>query len=242
MAQPDTVRHRITSGIPVVRLFQKQEGDLVEKVLFFVLQMLFLMSLTFYAAANSSAAGGVLMGVPPGGIMFLYALTIGASWVLLQIVIHVVGDKNILVAGKFPLTLALLVLLVFIFLCVIIGSIVAAGAVSIGAGVLIGYFILTWICAELLQAVAIFVGHRFGPKTSAFGAGGNDDDEDEYAESRGTFTGVDESVAVAGDSPEPASSTATRATTDGVEDPEDPMASMQGAGSALDEDDDLGLL
>ena len=205
----------MVNGIAVVKLFGKQ-GDLASKLLTFFTQLLFMSSLTFYAAADNDALGGV---------MFLYAIAIGAAWVILLILLQMLQDRNIVVANKFPLLVIVMAGLVLIFFCVLVAAIVKAGAVYVPGGTLIGYLILTWLLLELIQAGAVATQFKFTPKSKQIYEA---DEEDEYADQRGTFSGVDESVAV-------------KASTTGVED-DQPEEEEEQFESQLDEDADLGLL
>ena len=227
----DTVVQRIVNGIAVARLFKKQ-GDLLPKLLIFAVQLFFMFSLTLYAAANSATVGGLSTGQPQGGIMFLYGLAIAAGWVILLIVLQVVDDRNVVVAGKFPLMVVLLLLFVVIFLGVIIGGIVATGDALIGAGAAVGYFILTWFLTEVVQACAVLVQYQMTPRRNGIGLG-PDDEEDEYADARGTFQGVDASIAVS-----------PGATSEVDKNDDDEFAGLTDDSAAAGDagDDDLGLL
>lgn len=233
MRSRETVVQRIINGISVVHLIKKG-GDLMSKVLIFGFQLLFMLALTFYAAANSATVDGISVGQPQGGIMFLYGLAIGSSWVLLLVLLQLIDDRNIIVAGKFPLMLVLLVVLILCFLGVIIGSIVSLGAATVGAGVAIGYFVLTWLLTELIQAVAVLAQYQLTPKRKL------DDievEDDEYADARGTFQGVDESIAVGG--------SVSKGDEETGQVPDDEFASLaadSAAGPGEADESDLGLL
>lgn len=227
----ETIVQRVVNGIAVARLFKKQ-GDLMGKMLTFAVQILLMLGATFYAAANSATStNGLSSGQPQGGIMFLYSLAIAAAWVILLIVVQIVDDRNVVVAGKVPLILALMGVLVIVFLGVIIGAIVALGAALVGAGTAIGYFFLTWFLTEIVQGAAVAVQYQMSPKHAGISLG--DDEEDEYADSRGTFQGVDESVAV------------RQTNTSDMEKGDDEFAGLtedDAAGPGEAGDDDLGLL
>jgi hypothetical protein len=191
---------------------------------------------TFYGCANSADVGGVDIGTAQGGLVFLYSFTIACSWSILLLLLQLLDDKNIVIAGKFPFTLIVTLLLMVIFLCVSIASIIAAGAVLVPAGQLIGYFILTWVLTELVQLCVVFVQFKFGKPPRSGGFLPNiHDGEDEYAENRGTFQGVDEDTAVT-----PIASAESTQQTDG-----DDFNSLLEEGeneAAAAGEDDLGLL
>lgn len=226
-----TLQQRLTGGVVAARLCLKDGGDVLTKVLVLVLQIVFLAGLTFYAATNSSLSSGVATGVPSGGVMFLYALCIGASWVVLTLVLQVADDRNVVVAGKFGLLLVLHIVLLVVFIGVLVASIVAADTAVVGFGILLGYFVLTWVVAELLNAAVILAQFKFGvkPRQSLLDPG-----EDEHASNRGTFAGVDPSAAVS-----------PKASTDGGDDDMyggDEEGAGSGSGGPQAGDDDLGLL
>jgi len=223
-----TLAQRVVSGITVARICSKS-GDLLAKILTFVLQLFFMVGLTFYAAANSAQVDGLDLTVPAGGIVFLYSIAIGASWVIILLLVQLVDDRNIVLAGKAPLTLVIMACLVFVFLGVTIGAIVFAGEVRVPGGTLVGYFFLTWIVTELVVAASVVVQMKFGRKPRSIGD--EYEGEDEYAESRGTFQGIDEETAL---------SPTKKATTEGT----DASMDLQGVESEqpVDDDDDLGLL
>lgn len=237
----NTMQQAVINGVAVVRLFQK-EGELVGKLLLFLTQLLWMFGLTFYAVANSAVSNSVSFGEAQGGIVFLYAITIGASWAVLIIILQIVDGRNIVIAGKFPLLTALLILLVVIFLCVVIGSVVALGDAAVGAGTAIGYVILTWLFTEILQAVSVVAQFKLGQKPKSIEEQLADDGDDEYAEARGTFQGVDESIAVSPSKQAKASTAGTEEEHTSAFDDDVGLEVGSSGGGHDDDDDDLGLL
>ena len=233
----NTLQQAVINGIAVVRLFQKQ-GELTGKLLLFLTQLLWMFGLTFYAVANSAVSNSVSLGEAQGGIVFLYAITIGASWAVLVIILQILDGRNIVIAGKFPLLTALLIGLVVIFLCVVIASIVALGDAAVGAGTAIGYVILTWLFTEILQTVSVVVQFKLGQKPKSIEEQLADPSDDEYAEARGTFEGVDETIAVSPSKQAKASTTGTEEHTSAFDDD----VGLEVGSGGHDDDDDLGLL
>jgi hypothetical protein len=204
---PNDLKERVLATVSIARLIRKEDGEILEKVLTFVLQLMFMASLTFFAAANSSVVNSVGLRNPAGGIVFLYGIAIGAAWVVLLILLRMVDDRNIKIAGTFPLLNASLILLLVIFVCVLIASIVLAGQLSIDAGVLIGYFILVWVLTELLVIFSAFCTLKLTKKPRSI----EDvhEGEDEYSDIRGTFQGVDTAAAFGGASSSSSSSSSS---------------------------------
>jgi hypothetical protein len=196
MASVPDLKERILGTVAIARLFRKEDGEILEKVLTFVLQLVFMASLTFYAAINSSVVTSVGLGTPAGGIVFLYGIAIGAGWVISLVLLRIVDDRNIKLAGTFPLLNALLILKIVIYVSLLIASIVTASVRFIDAGVLIGYFILVWVLTELLVVFSAFAALKLTKKPRSLEDVHEGDDE--YSDIRGTFQGVDAAAALGG--------------------------------------------
>jgi len=235
---PLSLPQRLLHSIAVYRLFIKG-GDLVAKVLVFFLELLYMMSLTFYAVANSAIIHDLTYSIQ-GGIVFLYGLTIGTTWLILLIILQILNDRKISIAGKLPLVFLLVIVLIIIFFSVLIASIVENASNYIGGGTLVGYFVLTWLLTECVQLIAVFIQYKCGYRSDR-SALEFDDADDEYAENRGTFQGIDENVAIQGGVDE-TSNGGTLDPENASDEFESDMGSLQVDEDLEPNEDDLGLL